>query len=96
MTLNEAISQLDWYFLDHGSVTEQDAYDFLKSEFMKLKRIQKRAYCPMRTGENYCCMPMDIPCADIDDKVCTGLRKAYDSSCFHITTTTTTKGVEHG
>lgn len=95
MTLNEATSQLDWYFLDHGSVTEQNAYDYLKSEFMKLKKIHERVYCPMRTGENYCCMPMDVPCADIEDKVCNGLRKAYNSSCFNITTTTTTKGIEY-
>ena len=69
MTLNEAISQLDWHFIECSDVSDQAAYDFFKSEFMKLKRIQERAYCPMRTDENYCCMPMDVPCADIEDKV---------------------------
>lgn len=93
MTPNEAINQLDWYFYeDDGIASEKitkDAYESLKSAFMKLKKIQERVYCPMRTGENYCCMPMDKPCTDIEDNVCTGLRKAYNSSCFSITTATT-------
>lgn len=95
MTLNEAISQLDWYFLDHGSVTDQAAYDYLKSEFTKLKKIHERVYCPMRTGEDYCCMPMDMSCADIDDKVCNALHRAYNSTRINITTGTA-KGIEHG
>ena len=88
MTLNETISRLDWHFQNYGSVSDRDAYEFLKAELARLKKIHERVYCPMRTSE-YCCMPMDVPCADIEDKVCNGLRKAYNSSCFSITTTTT-------
>ena len=95
MTLNEAISELDWHFIEYGDVSDQAAYDYLKSEFMKLKKIQARVHCPMRTSEDYCCMPMDTPCADIDDKVCNGLHKAYNSVRIN-TTITTTSGVQHG
>lgn len=95
MTLNEAISQLDWHFVERGSVTEQAAYEYLKSEFMKLKKIHERVYCPMRTDGDYCCMPMDMSCADIDEKVCNALHRAYNSTHINITTGTA-KGIEHG
>ncbi len=84
MTLDEAISQLDWHFVECKDVSDQVAYEFLKSEFMKLKKIHERVYCPMRTGENYCCMPMDMPCADIEDKICNGLHRAYNSTRINI------------
>ena len=87
MALNEAISRLDWHFQNYGSVSDRDAYEYLKTELARLKKIHERVYCPMRTSE-YGCMPMDVPCADIEDNVCNGLRKAYNSSCIGITTTT--------
>lgn len=89
MTLEEAISQLDWHFREYGSVSDEAAYEFLKAEYTKLKKIHERVYCPMRTGENYCCIPMDMSCADIEDKICNGLRRAYNSSGINISTTTT-------